>query len=83
MTLDLRSEPGRYGAGKDVVKLLDAKDDTTPLRYVDLFPESATRKVASVSSMPSGVLGYDDRRLMYLRPRNEAGRRGHEEAHCH
>lgn len=66
MTIDLCSELGRYGAGKDAVKLLDAKDDTTLLRYVDLFPESAVRKGAPVSSMPTGVVESDDRPLMYL-----------------
>ena len=66
MTLDLRTELGRYGAGKDAIKLLDDKEDKTLLRYVDLFPESATRKGASVSSMPSGVVELDDRPLVYV-----------------
>lgn len=66
MTLDLRSELGRYGAGRDAVKLLDSGDDKTLLRYVDLFPESATRKGVRASSMPSGVVECDDRPVMYL-----------------
>lgn len=66
MNLDLRTELGRYGAGKDAIKFLDSKDDTSLLRYVDLFPESATRKGSPVSSMPSGVVEYDDRPLVYV-----------------
>lgn len=66
MTLDLRRELSRYGAGPDAIKLLDSNTDTSLLRYVDLFPESATRKGAPVSSMPSGVVEHDERPLMYL-----------------
>lgn len=66
MNFDLRTELGRYGAGKEAIKLLDSKDDTSLLRYVDLFPESATRKGAPVSSMPSGVVECDDRPLVYV-----------------
>lgn len=66
MKIDLRSELHRYGAGKDAVKLLDAKDDTSLLRYVDLFPESASRKGAATLPMPAGVVEHSDRPLMYL-----------------
>lgn len=68
MKLDLRSELHRYGAGKHAVKLLDAKDDASLLRYVDLFPESAARQGAPSVPMPAGVVEYDDRPLMYLYP---------------
>lgn len=66
MMLDLRSELHRYGAADQTVKLLDAKNDTTLLRYVDLFPESAARKGTPLAKMPAGVVEYDDRPLMYL-----------------
>jgi len=66
MILDLLTELSHYGAGKDAIRLLDSKNDTALLRYVDLFPESAARKGAPVSSMPSGIVEYDDRPLLYL-----------------
>ncbi|MDO8990066.1 MAG: N-6 DNA methylase [Sideroxyarcus sp.] len=66
MMLNLKTELCRYGAAEGAVKLLDATDDATLLRYVDLFPESATRKGVQCSSMPVGVVEYDDRPLIYL-----------------
>lgn len=71
MTLNLRTELACYGAGKDAIKLLDDNGDTTLLRYVDLFPESATRKGVPVSSMPVGVVESDDRPLVYLYRAND------------
>lgn len=66
MNLDLRAELGRYGAPEAAVKLLDSRDDTSLLRYVDLLPESAARKGVSSLVMPAGVVEYDDRPLIYL-----------------
>lgn len=66
MMLDLRSEMRRYGAGAESVKLFDAKDDATLLRYVDLLPESSARKGIPTTAMPAGVVEFDDRPLMYL-----------------
>lgn len=66
MTLDIRSELNRYGAADGTVKILDAKDDASLLRYVDLLPESAMRKGLRAMPMPTGVLEHDDRPLMYL-----------------
>lgn len=70
MKLDLRSELHRYGAAKDAVKLLNAKDDASLLRYVDLFPESAARKGVAGLPIPAGVVEHEDRPLMYLYPAN-------------
>lgn len=66
MMLDLAAELKHYGAAKEAVKLLDAKGDTSLLRYVDLFPESAARKGTPSVSMPVAVVECDDRPLMYL-----------------
>jgi hypothetical protein len=65
--LDLPSELHRYGAARNAVKLLDAKNDASLLRYVDLFPESVARKgVVPGLPIPAGVVEYEDRPLMYL-----------------
>jgi hypothetical protein len=38
MRLDLQTELSQYGAAKEAIKLFDAKNDASLLRYVDLLP---------------------------------------------
>lgn len=65
MNFDLRQELQRFGAASNNVKLFDAVNASL-LRYVDLFPESAARKMLGRAPMPAGVVESDDRPLMYL-----------------
>lgn len=64
--LDLRLELARYGAAESEVKMLENEVDWTLLRYVDLFPEVATRKGGSHTWLPAGVVERDERPLVYL-----------------
>lgn len=64
-TLNLVEELQRYGASKTGVRLFDTPtpDD---IRYLDLFKQPQIRTAQSSEVLPSGVVEYSDRPLIYL-----------------